>query len=293
MDVKDAFVKFRHLLEITKSEEDDASLRHQEIRDHLRTKLDVDDDFLTGSYRRDTKTKPLADVDVFIVLGDVDEQDEPNDVLKRVHDALVEKYGEGRVATDRPAVRVDFGPENADADAEDKVMSVEVVPAFVHQSHYRIADPAKSGWMSTDPKVHATLATDANKAYAGEWKPLVKMIKAWNRHQGEPVVPSFLIEVMALKLFHNGWVGPYAYEVRAFFAAAAERIDETWVDPAGLGSPVSDQLHLDTLALEAARVALRDAERQSGEAIRLEKSSGSGAANDAWQRLFGPRYAKS
>lgn len=291
MDVEDAFVKFKHRLEITKSEEHDASRRHQEVRDHLRTRLDVDDDFLTGSYKRDTKTKPLADVDVFVVLGDVDEEDEPNDVLKRVHDALVEKYGVDRVTKDRPAVRVDFGPENANA--EDKVMSVEVVPSFVKGSHYRIADPAKNGWMSTDPKVHATLATDANKAYSNEWKPLVKMIKAWNRHQGEPVAPSFLLEVMALKLFHNGWVGPYPYEVRAFFASAAERIDETWADPAGLGSPVSDQLYLDPLALETARVSLRDAERQCGEAIRLEKSSGSGAANDAWQRLFGPRYAKS
>lgn len=291
MDVKDAFEKFRHRLEITTSEDKDASRRHNELRDYLRSRLPVADDFLTGSYRRDTKTKPLADVDVFVVLSDISEKDDPNDVLKRVRDVLVDKYGEPRVATDRPAVRVDYGPENPSPD--DTVMSIEVVPAFAKDDHYRIADPTKSGWMSTDPKLHATMATDANKTFSNEWKPLVKMVKAWNRNLAEPVAPSFLIEVLALKLIRGPWTGAYPRELRAFFAAAAERISESWLDPAGLGSPVSDQLHLDAYALEAARTALQDAERQCGEAIRLERTSGSGAANDAWQRLFGPLFAKS
>lgn len=291
MDVKEAFEKFKHRMEITAGEEKDASRRHNELRDYLRSKLAISDDFLTGSYRRDTKTKPLADVDVFILLSDVGEQDDPNDVLKRVHDVLVDKYGASRVKSDRPVVLVDFGPENPDPD--DKVMSIEVVPAFAADDHYRIADPTKSGWMSTDPRLHATLATDANKAFSNQWKPMVKMVKAWNRNLAEPVAPSFLIEVMALKLIRGNWTGAYPRELRAFFAAAAERIDEPWPDPAGLGSPVSDQLHLDTYAFDAARTALRDAERQCGEAIRLEQTSGSGAANDAWQRLFGPIFAKS
>lgn len=291
MNAKDAFEKFRHRLEITKTEEDDAARRHREVRLYLAEKLDVTDDFLTGSYKRDTKTKPLRDVDVFVVLGDVTERDDPNDVLRRVHDVLVEQYGASWVVTDRPAVRVDFGPNNAGV--EDKVISIEVVPAIAKGNHYRIADPAKSGWMSTDPRIHATLTTDANTAFSNEWKPLVKMVKAWNRHQAEPIVPSFLIEVMALELIHGEWTGSFPREIRAFFASAAERIDEVWVDPAGLGSPVSDQLHFDPLVLDQARAALRDAERQCGEAIRLEKSSGSGAANDAWQNLFGPLFAKS
>lgn len=291
MDVNGAFEKFRHRLEITPTEEQDASRRHQEVRDHLRENLDVTDDFLTGSYKRDTKTKPLQDVDVLVVLGDITEKDDPNDVLRRVHDVLVEKYGESRVVTDRPAVRVDFGQANAALDAT--VMSIEVVPAIAKGNHYRIADPAKSSWMSTDPEAHATLTTDANKALSNEWKPLVKMIKAWNRHQAEPIEPSFLIEVMALKLIRGEWTGSFPREIQAFFASGAERIDEVWPDPAGLGSPVSDQLHLDPLLLEQARAALRDAKRQCGEAIRLEKSTGSGAANDAWQKLFGPLFAKS
>lgn len=291
MDVADAFHKFQHRLQITRTEQDDAARRHREIRELLRERLDVADDFLTGSYGRNTKTKPLRDVDLFVVLGDVTESDDPNDVLRRVDDILVEEYGRSRVEVDHPAVRVDFGPENGGAD--DKVISIEVVPAVAKDGHYLIVDPARIGWMSTDPSIHAALATEANKAFSDQWKPMVKMLKKWNDHHAEPVVPSFLIEVMALKLIDGEWTGAIARETRAFFAAAAERIGDVWADPAGLGSPVSNQLHLDPLLLEQARAALRDAERQCGKAIRLEQGGRTGAALDVWQDLFGPLFAKS
>jgi predicted nucleotidyltransferase len=291
VDVREAFEKFQHRLQITTTEQEDAALRHREVRDYLATKLDVVHDFLTGSYGRDTKTKPLSDVDVFVELGDVTDTDDPNDVLKRVHDSLADKYGESRVTTDRPAVRVDFGPENAGAD--DRVTSIEVVPAIRKDGHYLIADPARDGWMSTDPTEHAALASAANKALADEWKPAVKMLKAWNRNLGEPVVPSFLVEVMALKLLSGAWSGSFPRELRMFFASAASSIDEVWADPAGLGSPVSDLLHVDPVVLDQARTALRDAERQCGEAIREEQAGRVNGALDGWQRLFGPLFAKS
>jgi tRNA nucleotidyltransferase (CCA-adding enzyme) len=162
MNVREAFEKFQRRLQITQTQQEDAARRHREVRDQLASKLAVTHDFLTGSYARNTKTKPLHDVDVFVELGDVTEDDEPNDVLKRVHDTLAEKYGESRVATDRPAVRVDFRPENVGD--EDKVMSIEVVPAIKKGDHYRIADPTRDGWMATDPTDHARQTTAANKA---------------------------------------------------------------------------------------------------------------------------------
>lgn len=42
--------------------------RHHEIRDFLNEAWDLADDFLTGSYRRDTKTKKLKDIDIFVVI---------------------------------------------------------------------------------------------------------------------------------------------------------------------------------------------------------------------------------
>src|SRR5262245_56454236 len=58
--------------------------------------------------------------------------------------------------------------------------------------------------------------------------------------QGKPVQPSFLIEVMALELLHPPFGNDYRYEIKSLLASLADRLDETWGDPAKLGPPVSD-----------------------------------------------------
>jgi hypothetical protein len=55
--VDDAFANLKHTLEITQTESQSASRRHQQLRDRVRDAWQLDDDFLTGSYRRNTRTR--------------------------------------------------------------------------------------------------------------------------------------------------------------------------------------------------------------------------------------------
>ena len=64
-----AFEKFRQRLELSETERKDAARRQTDVRDCIREGFDVKTDFLSGSYRRHTKTKPLKDVDVMFVLS--------------------------------------------------------------------------------------------------------------------------------------------------------------------------------------------------------------------------------
>src|SRR5262245_8411734 len=163
MTVADAFKKFRTRLELTDGEQDDASRRHNEIRDYLNTRFDIERDVLTGSYKRWTKTKPLKDVDIFCILGKKERHRRdkpPADLLKAFEDALVEKYGRDKVSRQRRSVTVDFGVKpDAEEDTGGKVMSFDVVPAFDKDTHYEIPDTStSSGWTETDPEVHFDLA---------------------------------------------------------------------------------------------------------------------------------------
>lgn len=295
LSVTEAFEKFRSRLEITRTEQESASRRQKAIRAQLASDLPVENDFLTGSYARHTKTKPLKDVDIFVVLArsgaDYLERP-PIDVLTRVQGILRQHYLGERVSLGRRSVRVSFGVSIVD-DVSEEVVSVDVVPAFCEGSDYRIPDLETGEWIATNPIVHAELTTRANEDFAGNWKPAVKMVKKWNDHQGKPVRPSFLLEVMALKLLDPPWVGPYTREVRQFFASAADRLDEGWPDPAGLGPPVSDRLDTSPSLMHEAKESLRRAEEACTEAMRLERGQRIGAALEAWQALFGPLFAES
>jgi Second Messenger Oligonucleotide or Dinucleotide Synthetase domain len=295
--VADAFKKFRSRLELTDREQDDASRRHNEIRDYLKTKFDIERDFLTGSYKRWTKTKPLKDVDIFCVLGKKERHRRdkpPAELLKAFEDALVEKYGRDKVSRQRRSVTVDFGVKpDADEDTGGKVMSFDVVPAFDKNTHYEIPDTTtSSGWTETDPEVHQELAKKAQDSYSGEWKGIVRMTKKWNAFQGKPVKPSFLIEVMALQLLHPPFGGDYRFEIKAFLASLADRIHETWGDPAKLGPPVSDTM--DKPARDAAKSKLLAASDAAARAIQLERQGKNGEALKVWRsEVFGPLFPLS
>jgi predicted nucleotidyltransferase len=295
LTVDEAFKKFKSRLEISTNEQQAASRRQRKLREQLDDSLDIAHDFLTGAYARDTKTKPLRDVDIFVELGAEElryRDQHPSQILTRVRDVLVPHYGVDRVVTDRRCVRVDYGLILVD-DASDDVMSCDVVPAFAKGDAYEIPDDTLGEWITTDPRVHADRATEANKTFSGQWKPIVKMAKKWNQYNGEPVEPSFLIEVLALRLLDGPWGGRYPYELRQFFASAADRLADGWADPAQLGPAVSDVLDGDSHRMDAARNALSAAESACTEALRLERSGRTGDALTEWQRLFGPTFSKS
>ena len=289
----EAFRKFRSKLELTQKEQDDAARRQKEIRGVMNGAFKIADDFLTGSYRRWTKTKPLKDVDIFCVFHE-DERAKyrngkhPSVVLAAVEKVLVDKYGRDTVHKQRRSVTVDF----PDGNDEERVMSFDVVPAFTKCSHYEIPDTATAaGWTETNPKVHEEKATAANSAFGGEWKGMVRMAKSWNRAKDKPVKPSFLFEVMALDILRPPFGGDFPYEFLAFFATAVDRIDETWPDPAGLGPPVSDTMNATERA--AAKRALTEAQRMMREAIELSRTGQNGAALRKYRDLFGDFFPLS
>lgn len=283
--VDDAFANLRNQLEITPSESKLAQRRHTEIRDHVASEWELEDDFLTGSYRRQTKTKKLQDVDIFVVVKRDGAQGHlrdlgPDELLRELKKVLEKKYD--RVSIDRFACVVDFGSE------EDEIVSFDVVPAFKRKSGgYEIPD-TRAGWIDTNPKKHDELTTDKNKACDEKFVPFVKMIKGANRELGDPVDPSFLLEVMALDLVDTPF-GSYQDELVLFLATAADELDRPWPDPAGLGPDVNTMTSTERAS---ARTALADAQLIAERAVWLEDDGQERTAVEEWRRLFGWRMPR-
>lgn len=277
--VDDAFTALKTNLEITAAEQKLAESRHVLIRDHVRTRWSLSADFLTGSYARHTKTKKLKDVDLFVVIDPKGDQGNlASGSGAAAVDALAEVLGTrwSDVTTDETVVTVSYAGED--------VASYEVAPAFATAKGYKI--PNGAGWMETNPTKHAEMVTAKNQACGTKFVPLVKMIKGMNREAGEPISPSFLIEVMAFDLVQAP-VDRYQDEVRFFLAAAADAALENWPDPAGLGPDVngSAQSWERTAHQTAFRTWLAVAEA----AILLENEGQERAAVAKWKTLFGSR----
>ena len=279
-----AFDKLKSNLEITQTESELAKTRHKLIREHIECSWQLVNHFLTGSYDRQTKTKKLKDVDIFAVI----DPDGPQGSLAKgsgkaaitaLRKVLATRWSD--LDTDDNVVRINYG-------GDEDVASYEVAPVFQREGHgFRM--PNGAGWMDTDPQEHADLVTTKNKECNGKFVPFVKMVKGINREAGEPIDPSFLIEVMALELVLQPF-GRYREEIRFFLASAADRITDNWPDPAELGPDVNAGISL------ARRKQLADVVRNwlavAEEALLLENEGKERAAVEKWRELFGWRMSR-
>lgn len=284
--VDDAFDNLKRTLEITQTEERKASSRHLKIRDVVATAWRLEDHFLTGSYRRGTKTKKLKDVDIFVVVDRDGPQaglrnQGPSVALQELRDVLRTAYDD--VLVDRMACTINF-------EGDEDVMSFDVVPAFKRTAAgrgYEIPDSTLGTWIATNPKTHHQLTTAKNRACDSKFVPLVKMIKGLNRELGEPVRP-FLLEVIAQDTVDIPF-GRYQDEIRWFLANAQDAIWEPCPDPAELGPNVNT---LTTNERQLASEALGSALKIAEHAVRLEDEGQERASVEQWRRLFGWRMPR-
>lgn len=153
LTVNEAFRKFKSRLELNDREQRNASARHTEVRDYLNTKFEIARSFLTGSYARHTKTKPLKDIDIFFELSEAERHylsKAPSVVIGDFHGALVDKYGGDAVRMQSRSVGIDFGVVvDADDNTDYRVVSVDVVPAFAAGDDYEIPDDDSGRWIKT------------------------------------------------------------------------------------------------------------------------------------------------
>jgi Second Messenger Oligonucleotide or Dinucleotide Synthetase domain len=290
-----AFDKFRQTLELSDTEKTDASKKHDQVRECIRSGFAIENDFLSGSYKRHTKTKPLKDVDVMFVLGGNEKwrrDNPPIETLQAFEKCLKKRYSDqGQVEIGRRSVTVLFEKNYYPDDHDGKVLSIDAVPAFECRSgDYEIPDKVTGTWIRTNPGIHKEQATTKNQELGGHWVPLVKMGKGWNRANGEPIKPSFLLEVMAEGLIENPFSN-YPDEVRNLLAAMEANVGEVWCDPAGLGPAVSDQMTSERVA--EAKKNLREAQRKAALAARAEQTGRQGEALRIWREILGDYFPLS
>ena len=286
--IPQAFQKLKSNLEITDLQEEMVSTRQKSVRDVVEAELTVEGSFLTGSYSRHTMIAPLkeADIDIFVVLnasyyhhyknGQNGGQAGLLDLLKRTLRKTYTRTPD--ISRNGQAVTIRF---------DDFI--VDVVLAFNRQGGgFLIPDSINSTWISTDPKKHIDIMSQANAAHSGDLVPLIKMIKAWNRSIDRHF-RSFHLEVMALHIFNNVKISDFPSGMRFFFDKSRELVTKQNLDPASLGGDVGSYINTQAKIQEAAQRFQLAYER----ALKAEQHEAQGNttyAFDMWGKIFGDYF---
>lgn len=263
--------------------------KHAALREALRAKLNLKDDFLTGSYRRHTIIKPKNgskfDVDLFVAFAkeEYGEQDLAQlrvlvasalqDIQKERPDLGISKVNDDQ----RRSVCVEFGDN----------FQMDVVPAIEIEKDkmYKIFDRRTLKALKSNPKLHTSLLSEANERTGGKLVPIIKILKGWKHLKCGKIIKSFHLEMLALDILGNAEIKSYADGVAKFFAGAGAKLQK-----AGLKDPSNNEniidAYLDTDGTRQQLLGLIGVENVNAQQALNLAQTDEAAAVKAWKKVF-------
>lgn len=271
-------------LELTEHEQQRAIKQKEEVREHLRSRLVLSQDFISGSYGRNTAIRPLNDIDLFIVLEPKANAElfarGPTACLKAVRSALSQAYPNKELPIlQNRSVHIEFTGTG---------IGYDVVPAFPADDGdgYRIPDRDIDQWIRTDPKKHQSFSTEANDRANKKLKPLIKALKRWNQEHHKPV-RSFHLEVMCCRVLTRP-PDTYLDGLCILFDGLVTAIDHPCPEPAEVGPNLD--AGMSSGERQHARDLLRSAARQIHDAAAHARDGRTAQAHHVLRGLFGADY---
>lgn len=74
----------------------------------------------------------------------------------------------------------------------------DIVPAFYTDTKYYIIPDGQGGWKATDPNIDQDRVSTINKKYDGKVLQLIRTLKFWNNRASMTTIPSYLFENLVL-----------------------------------------------------------------------------------------------
>lgn len=229
-------------LEPTPAQKAAASTSHNFLREALQSGElagRISASYLSGSYSRDTAIRPIDDVDIVFIIDPSKWPSQlgrpgvplPSTVLESFAGAIRHRYPVSFTRGQRRSVRLEMSH-----------LSIDVVPAIqdMNDSNFIwIPDEQAMVWLKSSPRLHSEAATAANIVQGGRLKPLIKLLKYWNKNLSESArLKSFVIETLAVTLFKKVGLPSLDAGLLIFFdylsSFRSESRKYTWTDKYGV-----------------------------------------------------------
>jgi hypothetical protein len=316
----------------------DASTSQKTIRELLRGESNRDltfprvlenndTDFISGSFGRHTKVRPLDDIDLLFpldgggliytrngtitpntVLSDggivvnpllqqrwaVNNYVSSDRLVSGFRDVLRRRYSESDVAIDGEAVSVRL---TIGASEENDGLKFDVVPCFRLDPHdgsssfYLIPD-GRNGWKHTDPRADKATCTALHDFHGRIYRKAVKLVKYWNADQLNDTFGSYYIELSIANYF--SMMRSAGKRVTLLSEAVAFAFSALYAARNGgdIPSPVSFAPAVELAVLSHDHdQKLANAFASSAAAVAHESAGRVEQAISAWKTIFGAQFA--
>jgi hypothetical protein len=202
--------------------------------------------------------------------------------LERVRDALEEAFPDKFITEGRPVIVIPFGESRAERH--------HIVPAFPMGNRggndtYGIPGPA-GRWVESCPGGHSAWLSGMETQSGNRLKAFIRIVKAWNYHEGEPVWPFYLEHAVA-DFFKTEGFTTHSIDLKNFFTYVLKRRVGPYRSTAGSGEPVYGTSVADKFD---SMDKLRKARELTDAANFAERRDNVAAAFYYWRKLFGFRF---
>ena len=266
-----------------------------------------------GSFARNTKIRPLDDIDMMIcyygkggvydtILKNKKYQikfedghpffdDLRNDdgvtlnsrkVINQLIEALsgVEQYSKAEMHRRQEAatLKLKSYPWNFD-----------IVPCFIAQEGFYLIPDGNGNWKNTDPRIDQKRVAEVNQKFGGKARQLVRLMKFWKQRAWGDSVSSYMFEQMVLNAIHSGNVNEDTWQegVRDVLVYLVDAIRFPVPDPKGIQGDLNNIASVDRIVLS------NKAQEDANTAILAHAKEVLGMTTDAiarWQIVFGSEF---
>jgi hypothetical protein len=281
-----AFDEFKAALLLTDKQKQLVASRRSSAEGYLKeafgssSNMPLERTKLIGSAGRDVIIRPLDDIDVLAVFRNKDRifetyRNDSQAFLYRIRNAL-NQYQVKIVGARGQAVRLFYtDPPH-----------VDIAPVFKWSgtdAGYALPD-GKGGWLTTDPDRHESYMAERNVALSSQLKPLVRMLKRWNRVHSKRF-KSFHLEVVTATVF-SSLAANSREATTKFFEWAPSHLSVN--DPAGHSGDLSS--YLSWQQRQEVEASLNSSAERARKALEAENRTDHKEAIRLWRIIYGDEF---
>ncbi len=245
--VDEGFRDFLPKLTPSGTESDAAKSHRASIEARLKRDFGLRRFVRIGSFGNGTSISGYSDVDYLASLARNTLTSNSTYSLRKVRDALADRFPNTNVRVNCPAVVVPFGTRKSE--------TTEVVPAdyMGDQNGFYVYDipDCQGGWMRASPDAHLAYVASVNDKLGGKVKPLIRFLKAWKFFRSVPI-SSFYLELRVAKYASGEPSIVYDIDVKQVLRMFWDGQLASMQDPGGVSGYIpackSDTLKVDALS---------------------------------------------